>query len=230
MKIQLIDYNREMAAAYKEYFKDVSEVFVANDSAFAIPTECIVSPANSFAFMDGGFDRTITDYLGGAVEANVRKMVRENYNGELLVGQAFYVPTENALVPFCICAPTMRVPSYLGEKTINPYLAARAIFLLLRQENLPFKSVTIPGLGTGVGRVPYDLCAHQVRAAYEHFYRGDYSTPESWQEAMYQHNLLNTKAHEPKRDLQFVNPDKQEDESKPTISRFNGDYPGPINL
>jgi len=52
MKIQLIDYNREMGAAYKEAFKDVPEVEVHTNSAFAIPTECIVSPANSFGFMD----------------------------------------------------------------------------------------------------------------------------------------------------------------------------------
>lgn len=202
MKIQLIDYNREMGAAYKEAFKDVSEVEVHTNSAFAIPTECIVSPANSFGFMDGGFDATITKYLGHQVQSNVQKIIKEYYNGELLVGQAIFVATENPLVPYCISAPTMRVPMYLGQESINAYLAARAIFLLLKQP-VPFKSVTIPGLGTGVGAVPYDVCAKQVRMAYDEFFLGKTNEfPKTWYQAQFRHQMLFKKAPEETRDIQ----------------------------
>lgn len=203
MKIQLIDINNYMAVAYQKAFEDRQEIFVKNGSAFSEPTEAIVSPANSYAFLDGGFDAVITRVLGSNVQINAQKKVKDEYNGELLVGQACYIETGSDLVPYCILAPTMRCPTILGDRTVNPYLAARAIFLLLKQENLPFKSVTIPGLGTGVGQVPYELCAHQVRKAYDDFYVGNYKFPLTWKEAMDNHQKLYKKTNESLRDLQF---------------------------
>lgn len=180
MKIQLIDYNREMGAAYKEAFKDIPDVEVHTNSAFAI-----------------------TKYLGQQVQNNVQKLIKEYYNGELLVGQALFVATENPLVPYCISAPTMRVPMYLGQDSINAYLAARAIFLLLKQP-VPFKTVTIPGLGTGVGAVPYDVCAKQVRKAYDDFYVGNGSEfPKTWHQAQFQHQMLFKKSSNETTDIQF---------------------------
>lgn len=190
MKIRLIDYNRGMVDAWKIAFAGVDDIEIHQNSAFAIPTECIVSPANSAGYMDGGFDATITNYLGPAVQANVQKRIREEYNGELLVGQAIYVSTENSLVPYCISAPTMRCPIFLGPTSVNAYLAARAIFILLKQPNLPFSSVTIPGLGTGVGKIPYENCAHQMRQAYDDFYLGKWKEPVSWWAAQVEHQKL----------------------------------------
>lgn len=200
MVIKLIDYNREMAAALKPYFENIPNVETIGDSAFNHPTECIISPANSFGFMDGGFDATITNYLGPQVQENVQRKICDEYNGELLVGQAFYVETGNPLIPYCICAPTMRVPMYLGGESTNTYLAARAIFILLRQPNLPFRTVTIPGLGTGVGAVPYDTCAKQMYQAYRDFYLQESVFPASWHQAQLKHQLLYSQQT---RDIQF---------------------------
>lgn len=203
MKIRLIDYNRGMVEAWKRHFDGVEDIEIHQNSAFAVPTECIVSPANSFGFMDGGFDKVITDYLGVQTQANVQKVIREQYHGELLVGQALYVPTENALVPYCISAPTMRVPLHLGEQSVNAYLAARAIFILLKQSDLPFSSVTIPGLGTGVGKIPYDNCAYQMRVAYDEFYLGQWKEPDGWWDAQKEHQKLFRFKTNHYTDLQF---------------------------
>jgi hypothetical protein len=46
----------------------------------------------------------------------------------------------------------MRVPMVLRD-SVNPYLAARAVFLLVQQGQLPIRSVAFPGLGTGVGGI-----------------------------------------------------------------------------
>lgn len=190
-----------MVDAWKSAFAGVPDVDIHLNSAFAIPTECVVSPANSQGWMDGGFDATITNYVGVATQANVQKRIREEFNGELLVGQAIYVPTHNPFIPYCISAPTMRCPMILGPQSVNAYLAARAIFLLLKQPDLPFNSVTIPGLGTGVGQVPYENCAHQMRIAYEEFYLGKFVPHASWRDAQKHHQML-TRA--PKYvDLQF---------------------------
>ena len=104
----------------------------------------------------------------------------------------------------------MRVPMILHDSA-NPYLAARAVFLLIQhgifsQGTLQgarvadvVKSVAFPGLGTGVGRVPFDVCARQVRAAIDDVVLGKYQFPRTWFDAQTRHQELYT--DEP-RDLQ----------------------------
>lgn len=203
MKIQLIDYNREMVAAWKKYFTDAPDVEIHLNSAFAIPTECVCSPSNGRGFLDGGFDAAITSNLGTQVQQELQRIIKEDFHGELLVGQAILFETKNPLIPYCISAPTMRVPSFLGLKSVNAYLAARAIFIILKN-NPPFKTVTIPGLGTGVGAVPYDVCAKQMRQAYDDFYVNDAPKfPASWHDAQLEHQMLYEVSKENTKDIQF---------------------------
>ena len=82
----------------------------------------------------------------------------------------------------------MRVPLLLTD-TVNVYLATRAIFLLLKNEPR-INTVTISGLGTGVGRVPYNICAKQMRQAYDDVILGLYKSPETWEETKSRHNNL----------------------------------------
>ena len=172
MKIQLIDFNREMISAWQKYFANITDVEIHQNSAFSIPTDCVVSPSNGRGFLDGGFDAAITKNLGSQVQQELQSIIKKDYHGELLVGQAILFETKNPTIPYCISAPTMRCPMYLGPKSVNAYLAARAIFIILKN-NPPFKTVTIPGLGTGVGAVPFETCAKQMRQAYDDFYVND---------------------------------------------------------
>ncbi len=203
MKIQLIDFNREMVEAWRKYFTGLQDVDIIQNSAFAVGTGCVVSPSNSYGYLDGGFDAAITANLGTQVQVELQRIIQTNYNGELLVGEAILFETKNPQIPYCISAPTMRVPMYLGNKSVNAYLAARAIFLILKQDNLPFETITIPGLGTGVGKVPYDLCAFQMRKAYDDFYVGQKPMPTSWHQAQKEHQLLYETDKNNVRDLQF---------------------------
>ena len=103
-----------------------------------------------------------------------------------------------------IAAPTMRVPMILGNDTVAPYMAARAVLLLIRHgmfssgtlegERISdaVTSVAFPGLGTGVGQVPPETCAQQVRAAIDEVVIGDGSFPTSWFEAQRRHQKLYT--------------------------------------
>lgn len=203
MKIQLIDFNKEMVASWEKHFAGVSDIEVIQNSAFSIHTECVVSPSNSFGFLDGGFDAAITMNLGKQVQVELQSIIQKDYDGELLVGQAALFETKNPQIPYCISAPTMRVPMYLGNKSVNAYLASRAIFLILKKDNLPFTTVTIPGLGTGVGKIPYDLCALQMRKAYDDFYVGQKDFPTSWHQAQKEHQLLYEEDKTNLRDIQF---------------------------
>lgn len=152
-------------------------VSIHHGSIFDVPCDALVSPANSFGMMDGGIDAVIVDYFGWGIEEEVQIMVLKKYHGEILVGQADIVPTNNATIPYLICAPTMRAPLRLRE-TVNPYLAVRAILLLMEHgtfaDGTPIKDivkrVALPGMGTGAGQVPAELFAYQMKRAFENVY------------------------------------------------------------
>ena len=71
--------------------------------------------------MDGGIDLLYSHRLGWHVQERLQKLIKEKYHGELLVGQAEIVETDNQQIPFVISAPTMRVPMILKD-SVNPYL------------------------------------------------------------------------------------------------------------
>jgi O-acetyl-ADP-ribose deacetylase (regulator of RNase III) len=188
MKIQLIDINREMCKQWSLQFKDCKDVTIHCGDFFSLQTDCVVSPANSFGYMDGGLDYVISTKLGWQVQEKLQKQILEKYFGELLVGQAELVETDFAEIPFCISAPTMRVPLRVSD-TVNVYLAAKAVFYLLKSESR-INSVTISGLGTGVGEVPFDVCARQMKAAYNDIWLNNFDFPLTWQEAQRRHHSL----------------------------------------
>ena len=185
MIIQLADRNKAMCDQWRIQFEGCSDVVIHEGDFFDLPTDCVVSPANSFGFMDGGLDYVISMKLGWQVQEKLQNQINKKYFGELLVGQAELVETDYTPIPFCISAPTMRVPLILTE-SVNVYLASKAIFSLLLQEPR-IKTVTISGLGTGVGRVPYDVCAKQMYNAYNDVWLGNYSFPINWLHAQNQH-------------------------------------------
>ena len=188
MKIQLIDRNKLMCEEWKEAFKDCPDVIVHHGDFFSLPADCIVSPANSFGFMDGGLDYVITKKVGTKTQEKLQKLLDEKYFGELLVGQAVLIETEFPEIPYCISAPTMRVSLKIGG-TVNVYLAAKAIFRVI-MENAQLQTITISGLGTGVGGVFEVICAQQMRTAYNETILDKQKKFNSFKEACDEHVAL----------------------------------------
>ena len=164
-------------------------------SIFDITADAFVSPANSFGFMNGGIDALYVRHFGKLVEANVQRQILRDYQGELLVGQALVAETSSDVVPYVIAAPTMRVPISLGPETIAPFLAMRAVLLLIREGRFSegsnagepirdhIRHVACPGLGTGIGSVPAEVCATQIKAALDLHYDAKNRLPVHWAEA-----------------------------------------------
>jgi O-acetyl-ADP-ribose deacetylase (regulator of RNase III) len=201
LKIVLTAVDGPLAAAWQRWCGDLRCVEVHQGSIFDTACDAVVSPANSFGFMDGGIDRLYTEFFGPVVQERVQACIRGCHGGELLVGQADIVPTDHPGIPYLIVAPTMRVPTALG-RCIHPYLAARAVLLLVvrgqfscgESAGQPVADrvlrVAFPGLGTGVGRVSPTICAIQVRAAIEDFVLGRYEFPDSTLQARKRHDRL----------------------------------------
>ena len=204
MKLILSATEESLANAWEKFCGDLDFVEVQRGSILDANCDAVVSPANSFGFMDGGIDGVYMDYFGAEIQMTVRRQILEHHAGELIVGNADVVETGNEKIPFLIVAPTMRVPMALNE-TVNPYLAARAVFLLIkdgvflsgrfRSQRVGdhIKRLAMPGLATGVGKVGYNTCAHQVRTAIDDVLLEQYRMPQSWAEASERHQLLYTK-------------------------------------
>ena len=86
------------------------------------------------------------------------------------MGQAVVLPTGHAFIPFLVSAPTMRVPTAIAG-TANVYLALRAALIAVLRHNdetdTPIRSLLVPGFGTGVGKMPAERAAAQMRLAYD---------------------------------------------------------------
>lgn len=191
MKIILADISKEMTDAWESHFSAILngengiDLQIHNGSLFETPCDALVSPANSFGFMGGGLDGVISNTLGWQIQSRVQDRIRNEFDGELLVGQSLIVKTGHEDFPLLISAPTMRVSMSLASRTkmsANIYLASKAIFLALRK-NPQIRSVVIPGLGTGVGGVKPDDCAHKMRLAFNDFYLGQYVFPKTFGDA-----------------------------------------------
>lgn len=202
----LADVQPGVVQAWQQLLADKPYVTFHQGSIFDVTCDALVSPANSFGFMDGGIDMAISRFFGWHVQERVQTLIRETYHGELLVGQADIVPTDHASIPYVITAPTMRVPMVLTE-TVNVYLATRAALLLIRHGRFPdntpirqtIRRVAVPGMGTGVGKVPPAICARQMRQAILEVMEEQTQFPQTWAEAQQRHQLLYGDTH---RDLQ----------------------------
>ncbi|WP_298868347.1 macro domain-containing protein [uncultured Gimesia sp.] len=201
LQIRLTGIDTALTHAWQRWCGDLPFVSVYQGSIFDEAMDAIVSPANSFGFMDGGIDRLYLERFGQSLQDRVQTQIKDDHAGELLVGAATIVETNDASIPFLIAAPTMRVPLAL-DSSINPFLAARAIFLLIRDGIMPsgryagepvrdhVKSVSLPGLGTGVGRVPPVQCAKQVRAAIEDVVMDKFTFPTTTSQIRKRHDRL----------------------------------------
>jgi O-acetyl-ADP-ribose deacetylase (regulator of RNase III) len=155
---------------------------VAANDPIDVRADAVVSPANSFGFMDGGIDAVYTHVLGSQVQEAVQAAIAERHAGELPVGQALIVPTGRPEIPWCVCAPTMRAPGNVADSA-HAYLAMRAA-LLAAIAHGGIASLLCPGLGTAVGAMPVDRCARQMAVAWRRVVRGEDFRPSTIRSAI----------------------------------------------
>ena len=150
-------------------FKSMPDVVIVEGDILEGRCDALVSPANSFGFMDGGIDLAYLRHFGIELQSRVQTNIRSDFHGELPVGQAAVIPTGHATTPFLVVAPTMRIPDRIGD-TLNVYLAFRAALLAVLAHNAvasrAIQCLRSPALGTGVGAMPLTRAARQMHAAY----------------------------------------------------------------
>ena len=155
---------RDMEDCWNLNFHKHDDVEVKCGDILNERADAIVSPANSFGFMDGGFDYMLSEFFSWDIGKKVRQAINTDYGGELLVGQALSVETNHKQFPYLISAPTMRAP-YDVNNSINAYCAMRAV--LLEAIEKQYESVAIVGLCTNIGKMTCPKSALQMYKAYE---------------------------------------------------------------
>ena len=170
LDFELRDVNPDVVNAWQKYFRGIANVTISLGDIFATSADAIVSPANSFGYMDGGIDLVYLHRFGWDLQTRLQTHLREEHDGELPVGQATIIETFDATMPYLVSAPTMRVPMMVAN-TVNAYLSFRAAIraVKLRNREAPgtIRRVLCPGLCTAIGEMPAELCARQMAAAYE---------------------------------------------------------------
>lgn len=168
MKLHLRDKNPAVVAAWHDAFADVAAVTISEGDILELEGDAIVSPANSFGWMDGGIDLAYRDRFGARVEQSVQRHIHSHHNGELPVGQAALVHTGDVRIRTIVVAPTMRVPEPVPH-TLNAYLAMRSALIAFRALERQLRQPSLllcPGLCTLTGRMPPRQAAVQMRYAW----------------------------------------------------------------
>ncbi len=168
-RVFLHTFDSAMAEAWRAVFSGVPDALIVEGDILEDACDAIVSPANSFGFMDGGIDLAYRRHFGMELQSRVQAKIKDEFFGELPVGQATVVPTGHVTVPYLVAAPTMRIPDRIGD-TVNVYLSFRAALLAVLAYNVGsvprIATLRAPALGTGIGAMPFTRAAVQMRAAY----------------------------------------------------------------
>ncbi|KAI0325049.1 macro domain-like protein [Cubamyces sp. BRFM 1775] len=154
--------------------------------------DCVVSPANAFGIMDGGYDLVLTrafavDNNAWALTDAVQDVLRKRHRGYLPPGSCTMVPLSAALTASnplrctsLAVVPTMRAPESVAWHLDLVYDCMWNLLTALWRWNEgerpdgapPVQKVLLTGLGTGTGGISYDKCAKQMFLAALNFARG----------------------------------------------------------
>ena len=165
MKLHLVDTNIQLVKCWEKAFSDCPEVEIKGDDILELAHTSIVSPANSYGFMDGGIDLAYSHYFGPDIQEKLFQSISLRPEGFLPVGASLMLRTYNRKIPYLIVAPTMKLPGIVPAQ--NCYHAMVAVLRIAKKNEALLKNVFCPGLATGIGKVPPEAAAEEMAAAYK---------------------------------------------------------------
>lgn len=164
LALVLVNHVSAMVTCWKQAFQAFPEVRILHGDILAVAENALVSPANSYGFMDGGIDQHYLDFFGLDLQRTVQHAIARRCDGYLPVGDSLIVVTSHPRIPYLIVAPTMTIPEPVHPS--HSYRALSAALRFAQQQRDRIQQVFCPGLGTGVGQVPYAAAAYEMAAAY----------------------------------------------------------------
>lgn len=157
------DIDTDVINALKNHFASVNEVRFKVGNLLDSASNVVLSPANSYGFMDGGIDHDYYSFFGKGLQTKIHEKVRSRPEGFLPVGASELIETGHKKIPYLILAPTMLHPEIIPA--YNVFRAFRAALRCIKDHKLNYP-VYSPGFGTGVGNVDPDEAAKMMFEAY----------------------------------------------------------------
>lgn len=159
----------ELARAYEKTFAGVDRVEITRDDFASFmnrhpDVDGIVSPANSFGLLTGGFDKAIREYFGMELQKAVREKIQTEWFGEQTVGTSMALDIPGNPGKKLIHTPTMRTPSVILDYQVV-YLCMRSALMAAIEEGT--EALLVPAFGGGAGKVPAEVIARNMRSAYD---------------------------------------------------------------
>lgn len=142
------------------------KITVFRGDLLEVRVDAIVNPANSQGSMGGGVAGAIKEAGGEEIEKEAMA------NAPIALGHAITTTAGRLRARFVIHAPTMEKP---GERASEEAVHAATLAALREAESLKLHTIAFPGMGTGVGGLPYERAARaMVRAASDFFDEFEY--------------------------------------------------------
>jgi O-acetyl-ADP-ribose deacetylase (regulator of RNase III) len=171
----LCDISADLVEAWTKDFVDDPNVaiYLSSFEDHIDKFDCLVSPANSFGLMDGGFDAALINFYGQSLQDAVQWEILTYHQGEQLVGTSRAIEIPNHPGKNLLHTPTMRCPKMIWGDVV--YCAMFAMLnealSLWSMEYRRDETLTIlcPGLGTGAGNVPPEEASRQMHLAWKNF-------------------------------------------------------------
>lgn len=168
LKIYIVDNEDYKISIFKTIFKDIKNVeCVTSDIGWFYNThikeiDCLVSPANAFGHMTGGYDAALSDIFGWDYQKKVQQYIIDNFYGEQLVGTSFIIDTPLKEVKL-IHTPTMQYPSIIKDDMVV-YHSMRATLMCALKNDI--KCIVIPIFGGACGRINANIASRRMKEAY----------------------------------------------------------------
>ena len=202
LKITLLDINSDMCNAWNKeligynyvdeepYFPNVEIVnkglveWLENNNNHLLG---IVSPANSFGLMDGGYDGAIRkfflEYYDFDIIPIVQEHLKEKFWGEQPVGSSTLIKLP-VIGTYLFHTPTMIKPSIIEDPRVIYHCTRSCILEAMTKE---CTHIVIPAFGGCCGKVDYNTIAKYMIAAMETFTHSPRNT--TWHQVYHDHIL-----------------------------------------
>lgn len=167
MRLHFVDINPLVTDALRSCFSSHPEIEILCANLLSVAKHCIVSPANSYGFMDGGIDAAYLTYFGLSIQTTVQTAIARRPEGMLPIGASLVVRTHDERIPYLIIAPTMETPGEVPASHAGR--ALRAVLRLADAHPEISTDVYCPGLTTHTGHADPHEAAQSMLEAYEHW-------------------------------------------------------------
>jgi len=161
---------------YKYRYSDLQVMSLAD-----LNYDIVISPANSFGELKGGFDMQYYLHLGKEdLQKYIYNTIATKYYGEVLVGNSAIINLHKMQKKifgvlkydkpkYMLICPTMTIPTNVAGSR-NAYLFTRAVLegiSLIKKIDNGVNSALLPVPCVGVGGMPAKTAANQIKAAFE---------------------------------------------------------------